>query len=174
MGVWRRSAIGREIARSDPGLVTEYGRVLPGWINADVVGSPYCIQAYEPDERMGGWRGLDTARRELQNRGVSLLLDFVPNHTAFDHGWVDAFPERYVLGSADDYQQTPADFRVVTIRRAPGLHRVRTGSSFPTLDRCRAAELLQSRDPGRHADDARNDCVTLRRRAMRHGDAGAQ
>ncbi len=70
MGVWRRSAIGREIARTDPGLIAEYDRVLPGWTDADVAGSPYCIQAYEPDERMGGWRGLDAARRQLHERGV--------------------------------------------------------------------------------------------------------
>src|SRR5215208_6847688 len=36
MGVWRRSAIGREIARTDPGLAAEYDRVLPGWSAADV------------------------------------------------------------------------------------------------------------------------------------------
>src|SRR5262245_23149205 len=83
MGVWRRSARGREIARRDSGLIAEYDRVLPGWTGADVAGSPYCIQAYEPDDRMGGWRGLDAAHRELRNRGISLIVDFVPNHTAF-------------------------------------------------------------------------------------------
>jgi len=116
MGVWRRSAIGRQIARSEPALIAEYDRVLPGWTEADVVGSPYCIQAYEPDERMGGWRGLDAAHRELQNRGLSLILDFVPNHTAFDHAWIDASTERYVLGSEEDHRHAPGDFRAVTIR----------------------------------------------------------
>ena len=63
MGVWQRSAIGRDIARADRGMVAEYDRVLPGWTDADVPGSPYSIRAYEPDDRMGGWQGLDTARR---------------------------------------------------------------------------------------------------------------
>ena len=115
MGVWRRSGIGREIARTSAGLKAEYDRILPGWTDADVVGSPYCIQAYEPDERMGGWRGLDAAHRELRNRGVSLILDFVPNHTAFDHAWVQQFPERYVLGTPADYRQAPGDFRPMTV-----------------------------------------------------------
>jgi len=115
MGVWRRSAIGREIARRDAGLIAEYERVLPGWTDADVAGSPYCIQAYEPDDRMGGWRGLDAAHRELRNRGMSLIVDFVPNHTAFDHGWLEQYPERYVLGTPDDYRQAPGDFRAMTI-----------------------------------------------------------
>ncbi len=40
MGVWRRSALGRELALSHPDLVAEYGRVLPGWTPDDIPGSP--------------------------------------------------------------------------------------------------------------------------------------
>ena len=113
MGVWRRSPLGRELARTDPGLRGEYDRVLPGWSEADVPGSPYCIAAYEPDDRMGGWSGLDSARAALQQRGMLLLVDFVPNHTSFDHPWVTSHPERYVLGRDDDYAAAPEDFRRV-------------------------------------------------------------
>jgi len=116
MGVWRRSDIGREIARGHADLIAEYDRALPGWTDADVAGSPYCIQAYEPDRRMGGWRGLDAAHAELRHRGISLILDFVPNHTAFDHVWVEQFPDRYVLGTTDDDRQAPGEFRAMTIR----------------------------------------------------------
>ena len=115
MGVWRRSAIGRDVARTDPGMVSEYDRVLPGWTELDVPGSPYSIQAYEPDDRMGGWHGLDTARRELKSRGISLVLDFVPNHTGFDHAWTVDHPERYVLGTEEDQRLAPADFRSVDV-----------------------------------------------------------
>jgi hypothetical protein len=112
-GVWRRSATGREIARTDPSLRAAYDRALPGWTDADVVGSPYCIQAYEPDDRMGGWNGLDAAHRALRRRGVQLVLDFVPNHTAFDHHWVGRYPDRYVLATRTDYEQAAANFRPV-------------------------------------------------------------
>jgi hypothetical protein len=113
MGVWRRSATGREIARTDPFLRAAYDRALPGWTDADVVGSPYCIQAYEPDHRMGGWTGLDAAHRAVRRRGMQLVLDFVPNHTAFDHDWVRRYPDRYVLATRTDYEQAPADFRSI-------------------------------------------------------------
>jgi hypothetical protein len=84
MGVWRRSPTGRAIARSERSLVAAYDRVLPEWTEADIPGSPYSVQAYEPDERMGGWDGLATARRALGRRHISLILDFVTNHTGFD------------------------------------------------------------------------------------------
>jgi hypothetical protein len=111
MGVWQRSPLGRHLAQSDPELRAEYDRVLPGWTAGDVPGSPYCVSAYVPDERMGGWDGLDAARQALQARGLRLMVDFVPNHTAFDHPWVDSHPDRYVLGSDDDRRRQPDDFR---------------------------------------------------------------
>ena len=84
MGVWRRSAIGRLMARTDVGMLAEYDRALPGWTMQDVPGSPYSIQAYEPDARMGRWPGLDTAltgaryrwtRDALEERGLYARLE---------------------------------------------------------------------------------------------------
>jgi len=107
MGVWRRSPVGRLIARTDPGLIAEYDRALPGWAMRDVPGSPYCIQAYEPDDRMGGWSGLDRCRAELAAHGLSLVLDFVPNHLGFDHEWIRTNPEYFVQGTLDNYRAEP-------------------------------------------------------------------
>ena len=107
MGVWKRSAIGRLMGRTDPGLISEYDRVVPGWQMRDIPGSPYCIQAYEPDDRMGGWAGLDRTRADLAARGMNLILDFVPNHTGFDHDWIRTNPEFYVEGTLDDYRGEP-------------------------------------------------------------------
>jgi glycosidase len=111
MGVWERSAIGRMLALDNTELRGEYDRVLPGWSTQDVAGSPYSISAYVPDDRMGGWEGLDAARSALHARGLQLFVDFVPNHTGFDHPWVTAHPERYVLGREDDLAAAPHDFR---------------------------------------------------------------
>ncbi len=113
MGVWRRSPLGRLIALDHSGLAAEFDRALPGWTTSDVVGSPYCIQQYVPDARMGGWNGLDEVRRQMSARGIRLVLDFVPNHTAFDHPWIAAHPERYVLGADEDARSAPTHFRAI-------------------------------------------------------------
>lgn len=107
MGVWKRSPAGRLMGRTDLALLPEYDRVLPGWEMRDVPGSPYCIQAYEPDARMGGWAGLDAARTALAARKIRLVLDFVPNHLSFDHDWIRTDPEFFVQGTLDDYREEP-------------------------------------------------------------------
>jgi hypothetical protein len=107
MGVWRRSAAGRLMARTDPDLFADYDRALPGWTMRDVPGSPYSIQAYEPDDRMGGWTGLDRCRADLAGRGLRLVLDFVPNHLGFDHDWIRSHPEYFVQGTLDNYRAEP-------------------------------------------------------------------
>ena len=113
MGIWERSAIGREIARRHPALMHEYDRALPGWTPEDVPGSPYCIANYVPDARMGGREGLDAARAALHSRGMRLFVDFVPNHTGFDHPWIMEHPDWYVRGSEEDLAAAPDAFRRV-------------------------------------------------------------
>ena len=90
MGVWERSPVGREIARTHPALA--FGQL------DDVVGSPYCVRSYTVDPRFGGREALAVAREALARRGLKLLLDFVPNHVAPDHAWA-ARPDFVVAGS---------------------------------------------------------------------------
>src|SRR5947209_4362201 len=82
MGVWERSRTGVELALANPGLVESFERALPDYTPADVVGSPYCIRGYVVADRLGGPDGLRVARRALAERGMGLVLDFVPNHVA--------------------------------------------------------------------------------------------
>jgi hypothetical protein len=124
MGVWERSPAGIAVAREDPELMQSFRAALPDLAEDDVVGSPYCVRDYVVDDRLGGRAGLAAARAALSSRGVGLLLDFVPNHVAPDHPWVSAFPDRLVLGDADDLEREPTTFtrlagRVVAHGRDP-------------------------------------------------------
>jgi glycosidase len=113
MGVWRRSAFGRDLARSTPQLFAAYDAALPDWQEQDVVGSAFCIAGYEPDPRVGSFDELDAMRARLHARGMQLILDFIPNHTGFDHPWIRSHPERYVTVGKGEYDRAPEMFRAV-------------------------------------------------------------
>ncbi len=110
MGLWERSPLGRRIARQHPDLQPVYARALPEWKDSDVVGSPYAIRAYQPDPELGSWAQLTSVRKKLQDRGIKLILDFVPNHTAVDHEWVTQHPEYYIQGTFQDAMDFPTAF----------------------------------------------------------------
>jgi len=110
MGVWERSAAGIAIALDNAGLTESFRRALPDFGAEDVVGSPYCIRDYTVDPHLGGPAGLAAARGALAERGLGLILDFVPNHVAPDHPWTAAQPGYFVLGSEDDLARDPSSF----------------------------------------------------------------
>ena len=110
MGVWRRSARGRSVAREHPGLQEEFRRALPDYRAEDVVGSPYCVAEYTVDQTLGGDAGLADLRQRLDRLGLRLMLDFVPNHLAVDHHWIDAHPERLVHGGEEAVRGEPGNY----------------------------------------------------------------
>jgi hypothetical protein len=110
MGVWERSPAGIAIALRNEGLVESFQTTLPDYRPEDVVGSPYCVRNYVVDPHLGGREGLATARAALDQRGLALILDFVPNHVAPDHPWTSAHPEYFVQGSDEDLARDPASF----------------------------------------------------------------
>lgn len=96
MGVWTTGTIGPAIARDHDGVQRDLDVMYPGWAPSDIVGSPYAIARYEVDPGLGGDRGLALLRARLAERGIRLILDFVPNHTARDHHWIREAPEVFV------------------------------------------------------------------------------
>jgi hypothetical protein len=110
MGVWERSPIGIQVALNNGGLMSEFRQVLPDLRPQDIVGSPYCVRRYVVDDHLGGSAELAIARKELAQRGIRLILDFVPNHVAPDHPWVFEHPEYFIRGDAGDLQRDPSSF----------------------------------------------------------------
>jgi hypothetical protein len=110
MGVWERSPAGIAIALENESLTGSFRRALPDFRTEDVVGSPYCIRSYTVDAHLGGPAGLAAARAALAERGLALILDFVPNHVAPDHPWIETHPEYFVRGTEDDLEREPASY----------------------------------------------------------------
>lgn len=110
MGVWERSPAGIEISMRNPGLLADFHRALPDFTAEDNVGSPYCVRRYVVDDHLGGPAGLAAAREKLVERGLRLVLDFVPNHVAPDHPWASEHPEFFIQGSVEDARRDPASF----------------------------------------------------------------
>lgn len=110
MGVWRRSPLAREIALHREDLQSSYHNSLPDFAPEDVVGSPYAVYDYSIAPQLGGLKGLKRIREALRKRDKLLILDFVPNHVAPDHPWIQANPEFFLQGSAYDLSTNPHDF----------------------------------------------------------------
>jgi hypothetical protein len=107
MGVWKTGPIARRMAREHPALRETYRDLLGTPSDADVDGSPYAIEEYEVAEFLGGRGALARLRQRLRDRGISLVLDFVPNHVGRDHAWLETHPERIVRGTESDLARRP-------------------------------------------------------------------
>ena len=117
MGVWQRSPAGRRTALADPELDAANRAALPDLSHEDVIGSPYCVRDYVVDERFGGPVALAAAREQLADRGLGLILDYVPNHVAPDHPWATGRPDCLLTGTEDDLARHPEAF----LRAAAGV-----------------------------------------------------
>ena len=110
MGVWERSPVGISIANENKNLLDDFRRALPDFRPSDNVGSPYCVRRYAVDQQLGGPEGLAFARQELSQRGMNLILDFVPNHVAPDHPWAAEHSEYFIRGAANDLRSAPSSY----------------------------------------------------------------
>jgi len=117
LSVWRTGPAGRAVSRSKPEWQAEFRAVLPDLREDDICGSGFAINAYTVSDEIGGDAALAQFRERLARRGIKLMLDFVPNHTAPDHPWVKSNPDYYVQGSEEQIGGAPQNYmRVETDR----------------------------------------------------------
>jgi hypothetical protein len=115
LGIWQTGAAGRKVSLENPEWRHEFQELLPDFSDQDVCGSCFSIRSYSVHADFGGNAALERLRRRVHDRGMRLLLDFVPNHTSPDHPWVRQHPEYYVPGTEQQLEQSPQNYtRVAT------------------------------------------------------------
>ena len=110
LGVWQMGALGRTISLSNPEWLEEYRQLLIDLSDDDVCGSCFAIKSYTVSDLLGGSAALKRLRDRLHQRGLKLMLDFVPNHMAPDHDWVQTHPEFFVQGTEELLAREPQNY----------------------------------------------------------------
>ena len=128
LSVWQTGPVAQQISRANPEWRHEFQDTLSDLTDDDIGGSGFAITRYTVHESLGGDKSLARVRERLRRRGLRLMLDFVPNHTAPDHPWVTDHAEYYVAGTAADLAREPQNYtrvretsgdRVVAFGRDP-------------------------------------------------------
>ncbi len=72
----------------------------------DAIGSPYCIRDYKSvNSKYGTMSDFKALVEAAHGAGMKVMLDWVANHTAWDHSWTTEHPEYYVRDAAGNIQQ---------------------------------------------------------------------
>ena len=121
LGVWQTGPAGRKLSLERPEWRREFRELLSDFRDEDVSGSCFSIQSYSTHADFGGDLALGRLRQRIHDRGMRLLLDFVPNHTAPDHAWVQQHPEFYVHGTDELLSRDPQNYTRVTLPTGPAV-----------------------------------------------------
>jgi hypothetical protein len=117
LSVWQTGPAAQRVSRSNPEWRREFAETLPDLREEDIAGSGFAITGYTVHLGLGGDEALARLRKRLAERGLQLMLDFVPNHMAPDHPWVDDHPEYFVPGTETDLARAPQNYTRVECKR---------------------------------------------------------
>jgi hypothetical protein len=119
LSVWQTGAAAQAVSRSDAGWRKEFQETLPDLREEDIAGSGFAIQSYTVHRDLGGAAALARLRQRMQKRGLKLMLNFVPNHMAPDHAWVDEHPGYFVHGSDSDLARASQNYCRMQTKNGP-------------------------------------------------------
>jgi hypothetical protein len=119
LSVWQTGPAARQVSRGHPGWRREFQETLPDLRDEDIAGSGFAVRRYSVHRNLGGAAALARLRRRMQERGLRLMLDFVPNHMAPDHPWVDEHPDYFVHGSESDLARAPQNHCRLQTKNGP-------------------------------------------------------
>jgi glycosidase len=110
LSVWQTGPAAQQVSRSNPEWRKEFQETLPDLKDEDIGGSGFAITGYTVHQNLGGDKALGRLRERLKQRGLRLMLDFVPNHMGLGHPWVEEHPEYFVKGTELDLARAPHNY----------------------------------------------------------------
>jgi glycosidase len=117
LSVWQTGLAAQRVSRSNPEWRKEFQETLPDLREEDIPGSGFAITGYTVSTSLGGDAALARLRERLRRRGLRLMLDFVPNHMALDHPWIEDHPDCFVGGTELELARAPQNYTWVKRRR---------------------------------------------------------
>jgi hypothetical protein len=118
LSVWQTGAAAQQVSRSHPDWRREFHETLPDLTDDDIPGSGFAITDYAVHASLGGNAALARVRERLKQRGLKLMLDFVPNHMGLGHPWIEEHPEHFIRGTETDLARAPQNY--TSIQRQGG------------------------------------------------------
>ncbi len=110
MGVWKTCNSTIEKYNFEDFLIKDYKSALKNWKREDVIGSPYAIDKYEINPSIGSNESLLNLKSKLNQKGIKLILDFIPNHFSADSSIIKVQKNIFLYAEADYYLNDPHTF----------------------------------------------------------------
>jgi glycosidase len=110
MGIWKTCDSTIEKYCFEENLVINYKRSLKDWTNKDVIGSPFAIDVYDINPKIGDRKTLLQLKSFLNKKGIRLILDFVPNHFSSDSSLIKSLPGLFLQVDKEFYERDPHTF----------------------------------------------------------------
>ena len=100
MGVWKICKTTIEKYCLQEGAVKDsFKTALKNFQVSDVIGSPYAVDCYEVNPDLGNMQSMEYVKSVLNDLGIKLILDFVPNHFSAHSSLIQTDP--YIFLEAD-------------------------------------------------------------------------
>jgi len=110
LSVWQTGPVAQRVSRSNAEWRREFQDTLPDLNEEDIAGSGFAITGYTVPKNPGGDAALARLRERLRQRGLKLMLDFVPNHMGLDHPWIEEHPDYFISGTELDLAHAPQNY----------------------------------------------------------------
>ena len=110
LSVWQTGPDAQQVSRSNPTWRREFEETLTDLREEDIAGSGFAITGYTVHQELGGDAALSRLRERLRQRGLKLMLDFVPNHMGLGHPWIEEHPDYFVQGTEEDLASMPQNY----------------------------------------------------------------